>query len=283
MPELPEVEILVRNLRPLLHRQTIREVQVRRAAVLAPTSVAQLETALVGATFQEITRRGKFLRFELRAKNSRLPLVVLGHLGMTGRMFLARKNAPLPKHTAVVFQLGSRNFVYEDTRYFGRLTLHTSALAELGPDPWDETFTPAHFASALKKSSQPIKVKLLDQSLIAGVGNIYASEALFQARISPRRATNQLSRQQVNKLWQAIRAVLGQAIAFGSTIPLHFGSGKSNGLFYYGSSTGAADTFTERLNVYDRAGKPCVVCSTPIRRLVQAARSTFYCPKCQKC
>ena len=124
---------------------------------------------------------------------------------------------------------------------------------------------------------------MLDQSLIAGVGNIYASEALFQARISPRRTTNQLSRQQVNKLWQAIRAVLGEAIAFGSTIPLHFGSGKSNGLFYYGSSSGAADTFTERLNVYDRAGKPCVVCATPIRRLVQAARSTFYCPKCQKC
>ncbi len=283
MPELPEVEVLARHLRPLLNRRKILAIEVRRQAVLHPTSLARFRRTLLGAKFTGLTRRGKYLLFELLPPDKQTPIILLGHLGMTGRMFLARKNAPLPKHTAVVFQLGSRNFVYEDTRYFGRLTLHTSSLAELGPDPWDETFTPAHFASALKKSNQPIKVKLLDQSLIAGVGNIYASEALFQARISPRRATNQMSRQQVNKLWQAIRAVLGEAIAFGSTIPLHFGSGKSNGLFYYGSSSGAADTFTERLNVYDRAGKPCVVCATPIRRLVQAARSTFYWPKCQKC
>jgi len=282
MPELPEVEILVRNLRPLLHRQTIREVQVRRAAVLAPTSVAQLETALVDATFQEITRRGKFLRFELRAKNSRLPLVVLGHLGMTGRMFLARKSEPLPKHAAVILDLGRRNFIYDDPRYFGRLTMDLSSLEKLGPEPLAADFTIEKFARDLKRSRQPIKVKLLDQALVAGVGNIYASEALFRAGIAPRRAANRLTLAQVNALHRAVRTVLAEAIESGSTIPLNFSAGHTDGLFYYGSAAGQEDFYAERLQVYDRAGKACYHCGSRIHRIRQAARSTFYCARCQK-
>jgi formamidopyrimidine-DNA glycosylase len=286
MPELPEVEILARRLRPLLRGRTIRAIEVRRARVLQPTSVALFKKTLRGATFLGLTRRGKYLLFELRAKKSRAKFTLLGHLGMTGKMFLAQKNGPLAKHAAVVLDLGVNLFVYEDTRYFGRLTLDLTPVARLGPEPLDDAFMPEMLARELKRSRQAVKVKLLDQSLVAGIGNIYASEALFLAGISPRQPANKLTRVQVKNLWQAIRKVLTIAIKFGSTVPLNFNAGKlgglSDGLFYYGSAAGAADFYTERLRVYDRRGQPCVKCATPVKRIVQAARSTFFCPTCQK-
>ena len=282
MPELPEVEILARHLRPLLHGRTIQAVNVRRQRVLRPTSIAQFNEQLLGAKFLSLTRRGKYLLFEMRAKNSQGKFTLLGHLGMTGRMFLVRKNEPLAKHAAVVLDLGARNFIYDDMRYFGRFTLDLTAVEKLGPEPLDESFTPEMFARELKRSRRPIKVKLLDQSLVAGIGNIYASEALFLAGISPRLAANRLTRSQVEKLWHAIREVLTLAIKFGSTVPLNFNTHESDGLFYYGSTAGGEDFHTERLRVYDRQGKPCLTCKTPIKRIVQAARSTFFCPHCQK-
>jgi formamidopyrimidine-DNA glycosylase len=281
MPELPEVEILARHLRPLLCGRTIRGVEVRRQKVLQPTSVAKFKKNLRGAKFLGLTRRGKYLLFELRRKNSREKIILLGHLGMTGRMFLARKNEALPKHAAVILDLGAHHFVYEDTRYFGRMTLDLSSAEKLGREPLAGDFSPEIFARDLKRSRQPIKVKLLDQSLVAGIGNIYASEALYRAGISPRRAANRLTLRQVKKLWQAVRAVLVEAIENGSTVPLNFSAHKSDGLYYYGSAAGAADFYTERLRVYDRKGKPCLKCKTPIKRIVQGARSTFFCPHCQ--
>jgi formamidopyrimidine-DNA glycosylase len=282
MPELPEVEILARHLRPLLHRRTIRAVEVFRPKVLRPTPVSQFKAVLRGATFLDLTRRGKYLLFTLRAAGRHDPFGLLGHLGMTGRMFLSPKERPLPKHAAVVLDLGRNRFVYEDPRYFGRLTLDMRPVAQLGPEPMAEAFTVELLAGALKRSRQAIKVKLLDQSLMAGIGNIYASEALFGAGLSPRRPANRLSRAQVDKLWQSIREVLSTAIECGSTIPLNFQAHASDRLFYYGSALGGEDFYTERLRVYDRAGQPCGSCGTPIKRIVQAARSTFFCPHCQK-
>lgn len=289
MPEMPEVEILARHLRPLIQGRTIRAIDVRRQRVLRPTSTAQLKKALHGAKFLGLTRRGKYLLFEMRTKDARGKFTLLGHLGMTGRMYLAPAKEPPAKHAAVVLDLGARNFIYDDTRYFGRLTLDLTPVENLGPEPLDDTFTPEKFARELKRSRQPIKVKLLDQSLVAGVGNIYASEALFLAGISPRRAANRVTRAEVEKLWRAIREVLTTAIKCGSTVPLNFSGGKSDGLFYYGSApgngdsvTGGTDFYTERLRVYDRHGQPCFKCKTPLKRIVQAARSTFFCPQCQK-
>ena len=282
MPELPEVEILARHLRPLLRRKTIRRVEVRRAKILKPTSLRQFQKTLTGAMFTGLSRRGKYLLFELRSKLSGKPVTLLGHLGMTGRMFLAKKNDPPPKHAAVIFDLGRENFIYEDTRYFGRMTLDLSAVNKLGPEPLDEKFSPEIFAQSLKRSRQAIKVKLLDQSLVAGVGNIYASEALFRAKISPRLAANRLSLTQTEKLWRTIREVLTEAIKSGSTVPLKFAGGKSDGLFYFGRAAETPDYYEERLHVYDRAGKPCMNCRHPVKRIGQAARSTFYCPHCQK-
>jgi formamidopyrimidine-DNA glycosylase len=205
MPELPEVEVLKRHLEPLLRSQRISRVEVRRPKVVAPTSPLQLKRTLQGAVFTGLSRRGKYLLFELRRAKSRERIVLLGHLGMTGRMYLLPRGAALPKHTAVVFELGGRNFVFEDTRYFGRLTLDAGAVERLGPEPLDGGFTAENFAVSLKRSTQPVKVKLLDQAVVCGIGNIYASEALFRAGISPRLPARALKPVQVVRLWRAAR------------------------------------------------------------------------------
>jgi formamidopyrimidine-DNA glycosylase len=283
MPELPEVEVLARHLRPVLRGKSIRSVRVNRAKILQPTSERELKRVLTGAKFKALTRRGKYLLFDFQSPATGKTVTLLGHLGMTGRMFVAGKDEPLPKHAAVVFDLNRGVFVFEDTRYFGRMTLDLSSVAKLGPEPLSEDFSPAGFAKELKRSRQAVKVKLLDQSLLAGVGNIYASEALFRAGISPRRAANRLTLAQVTALHGTIREVLAEAIECGSTIPLNFSGGKkSDGLFYFGRAAGVEDYYEERLMVYDRAGKACLRCKTSIKRIVQAARSTFYCIRCQK-
>ena len=283
MPELPEVEVLVRHLAPLLKNKTITGVKVLRARVLRPTIPAQFEQALRDATFHSLRRRGKYLLFTLRQPRARNSFILLGHLGMTGRMYLQPFERPLPKHAAVTFDVGQFRFVFEDTRYFGRLTLDLTPLNGLGPEILEEGFTMEHLVRALKKSSQPIKVKLLDQSVVAGIGNIYANEALFRARLSPRRRATQLTRPQVRHLRTALRAVLRQAIRSGSTVPLDWtGAVGRDKLFYYGRAAEADDGYEERLLVYDRAGEPCRRCEVLIKRMVHAARSTFYCPHCQR-
>jgi formamidopyrimidine-DNA glycosylase len=282
MPELPEVEILARHLRPLLRGKIIRGMDVRREKVLRPTSLKNFRETLLGAKFTDLARRGKYLLFTLHAKKSRKIIPLLGHLGMTGRMFLAPKNLPLPKHAAVIFDLGATNFIYEDSRYFGRLTLDISPIENLGLEPLEQHFSAKILSANLQRSRQPIKIKLLDQTVVAGVGNIYASEALFRAKISPKLPANQLTLAQTKKLWRAIRDVLNEAIKFGSTVQLKFADGKSDGLFYFGRAADVPDFYEERLRVYGRAGKPCLNCKKPIKKITQAARSTFYCSNCQK-
>jgi formamidopyrimidine-DNA glycosylase len=282
MPELPEVEVLARHLAPSLQNRKIERVDVRRPKIVAPTPLEEFSQKLRGATFVQLSRRGKYLLFDMRGRNGdNFPL--LGHLGMTGRMYLAPVKNPLPKHAAVVFELGAESFVFEDTRYFGRLTLDTQGISALGPEPLGNDFTAEYFFNALQRSAQSIKVKLLDQTLVAGVGNIYASEALFRAGVPPQLPARRLKPPQAARLRTAIRETLRDAIKRGSTVPLNYsGEGGSDGLFYFGSAPGAPDFYEERLRVYDRAGKPCRTCGGLIKRIVQGARSTFYCPKCQR-
>ncbi len=280
MPELPEVEVLVRHLRPALLGQTIRGVSVHRERVLRPTKPRELSDRLIGAKFLRLERRAKFLVFTLRRRGESFQL--LGHLGMTGRMFLVEAGTPLPKHAAVVLDLGAQWFVFQDTRYFGRFNLDASVLTKLGPEPLGSRFKVGEFREALRRSRQPIKVKLLDQSVIAGIGNIYASEALHLAGISPRLPACQLTAPQALRLYRGIRAVLGEAIRRGSTVPLDFaGKGKKDKLFYYGRAKNAKGSYEERLRVYDREGTPCLQCGEKIQRITQAARSTFFCETCQ--
>ncbi len=282
MPELPEVEVLVRNLAPLLEGKTIRALEVRRPRLLRPTSGREFRRVLVGSTFRTLTRRGKYLVFTLENPGRSSTTRLLGHLGMTGRMYVRPETGRLPKHAAVVFSFHRTRFVFEDVRGFGRLTLDTTPLSGLGPEPLGELFGLEHFATALKGSAQPIKVKLLDQSLIAGVGNIYASESLFRAGISPRLPSRRLTIKQVGRLRPSLRKVLTKAIEWGSTVPMDRAGGvKADGLFCYRRTAGSDASFAERLWVYDREDQPCVRCGSPVRRIVQASRSTYYCPRCQ--
>lgn len=284
MPELPEVEILVRHLDPVLLGKRIESVTVHHARSVRPSVPSDFERALVGGVFGHTTRRAKFLCFELLTSKG-ISTQWMGHLGMTGRMFLQPKDRPLPRHTTVNMDLGTQCFVFEDPRKFGRMTLDTSSLAEVGPEPLSEALRAEVFLSVLKKSRQSIKTRLLDQRVIAGVGNIYASESLFRAGIAPQRPCHRLRLQEVERLLTAIREVLEQAIAVGSSIPLDFQSG-ADGLFYYGSERDSASSSNaepkERFEVYDREGEACRRCGSIIRRLVQGQRSTFYCPGCQK-
>ena len=282
MPELPEVEVLVRELAPLLRNKTIRNVRIGRPRVTRPTPVDKIVKSLTGAKILALERRAKYLVFNLRLKDHSTH-TLLGHLGMTGRMYLAPAKNPLPKHAAAVFDLGKESFVFEDTRYFGRLTFDLEPLQHLGPEPLGDEFTVEYFAAALKRSTQPIKVKLLDQSVVAGMGNLYASEALFRAGISPRIPSSRLAKAQAAELREAICETLRRAIRCGSTIAAkHRPSDKRGDLFYFAQSFETENSYAERLRVYDRAGEPCRKCGTPIRKLTQAARTTFYCPRCQR-
>ncbi len=283
MPELPEVEVLARHLRCRLRGKVIQKVVVCRNKVLAGISESTFKRWLGGSQFVGLSRRGKYLLFSLRRARNGRPFQMLGHLGMTGRMYLAEPDKPRPRHTAVMLGLGRLNFIFEDTRYFGRLTLDTKPLKALGPEPLADDFCPHQFRAALSRSRQAVKVKIMDQRLVAGVGNIYASEALFRARINPRKPARCLTDLEARRLWKAIRQVLAEATERGSTIPLDFaGERNADRLFYFGGAGARAGSYKERLRVYDRAGQPCLRCRSPIQRVVQALRSTFYCPNCQR-
>src|SRR5439155_4984867 len=252
MPELPEVEVVVRKLRPALIGKTIKAISVRRLRVIAPTTEQELSRKLSGARFLSVSRRARYIVFNLnRGKTS---FTLLGHLGMSGDMYVVPQREPEPKHSAVVLSFGRDKFIYEDTRYFGRFTLDTDPLEYLGAEPLSKHFKLDEFAASLRRSSQPIKVKLLDQCLVAGLGNIYASEALFRAGINPRTPARKLTRSQIARLWKAIPKVLTHAIRYGTT---------------------RGDNYFERLAVYARLDKPCRTCKNPIQRIVQGARSTY--------
>ncbi len=282
MPELPEVEILVRHLAPLVKNRKILGVQVRRARVLGNLSPRSLARKLRGATFRDVRRRGKYLLFQLTSPPDSAPFLLVGHLGMTGRMYLSPAKSPLARHAAVVLNLGRQNFIFEDTRYFGRFTLDNSRLGKLGPEPLDSAVPPEEFKRGLARSTQSVKLRLLDQALVAGVGNIYASEALFHAKVSPLTPARRLDAAQVERIWHAIRQTLTGAIEKGGSIPLDFsGTGKRDEVFYYGQYPRASEQPSEQFAVYDREGLPCYHCGSLIERLVQGARSTYFCPRCQ--
>ncbi len=235
MPELPEVEVLVRHLSPLLTGRRIVGVTVLKPRSVRPQAPADFVAGLQDAVVDTVHRRGKYLRFGLRSPLGSFSLT--GHLGMTGRMYLLPAGKPLPRHAAVVVDLGEAGWVFEDMRGFGRMTLDPEAVAGLGPEPLGADFTEAVLRDALRKSRQAVKVRLLDQSAIAGVGNIYASEALFRAGISPRRRATTLGAAEVGRLRGAVVEVLEEAIRLGSSLPLDFagdsgsdGSGEA-GLF----------------------------------------------------
>lgn len=272
MPELPEVEWVVRALNRRLPGQTIRSVEIHRSRTVRPDSPEVLVRRLTGARFDTVRRRGKYLVFHLSHAPNRDAFLIAAHLGMTGRMEVVPATSPRPDHSVVTLHLEDRRFDFSDPRVFGRFSLDTAALEELGPEPLSRAFTPAVLEAALAGSRSAVKVCLLDQARLAGVGNIYASEALFRAGIAPDRPAGQLDAVEIRRLHQSLQKTLRDAIQAASD------RGKKR--FYYdGGSTTTGQP--SRFRVYDRAALPCPDCGTPIRRTVQAGRSTYHCPSCQ--
>lgn len=283
MPELPEVEILIRHLRPLLEGTKIQRPQVLKPGLMDKISADDCTSAINGAQLTTIDRRGKFILFRFKPHRNK-PDLVVSHLGMTGRMFLQPLKAPLPKHAAVTWRCGDDQFVFEDPRGFGSFGFRDDSLKRMGPEPLSEAFTIGHLYKELKRSKRTIKACLMDQSLVTGLGNIYVSESLHRAGIRPTKRGQAITKSAAAALWSAIRETLSEAIELGASLKLDFQGSekKGDGLFYFGSSIKTPPELEERFLVYGREGSPCSQCGSFIKRITQDNRGSFYCPSCQK-
>lgn len=269
MPELPEVETIRRGLAKQLKGRRIDGVDWRGAKLRSgsPTPLEQME----GRVVEAVDRHGKYLHWHLSGGYS-----VLVHLGMTGKLLFAEAGEAERSHTHLVLSLDDeKQLRFSDPRRFGCVKLFAPGtplvdLAHFGKDALDPKLTAPEFADAMRASRAPIKAFLLDQTQVAGVGNIYAAEALWRTGISPRRRGASVPRAKALKLLSHVRDVLRDSIASGGT---SFND--------YVDHIGQPGKYVAKLAVYDREGQPCPRCATAIRRISQANRSTFYCPTCQ--
>lgn len=273
MPELPEVETIKRVIGPQIQGLTIERVQVRRPEVVAHPGADAFCRGLAGQTVSGVERRGKFLRFRL-ANGS----CAIHHLRMTGCLLLAPAEMPEEKHTHLVFELGGgRELRFSDTRRFGRFWLLQdgeadtyTGIAKLGKEPFDADFSADYLRARLGKRKKTVKECLMDQTVVAGIGNIYADEILFAARIAPARAASSLTGGEWARLAVAIPERLAYFIEKNAITPEEYL--KTKGQDYRN---------TPFLQVYGQEGEPCPICGTPLRRAVLGGRSSTYCPACQ--
>lgn len=270
MPELPEVETIVRDLARLLPGAKIQRVEVLRPDLIQDDTPDGFAARIRGKKIRGVARRAKNIVMDLGAER------LLVNLGMTGRLLVARADDEEPTHLGVRLSLdGGRELRYHDVRRFGRLWTLTEAEwrawdGELGVEPLSDAFSAAWLAEAAGRSRVAIKTWLMDQARVVGVGNIYASEALFRARVDPRRAANKVGADELARVRDAVREVLQESIDHRGTTFLD-----------YRDARGEEGAFASRLKVYDREGQPCPRCGTPVERVVQGGRSTFFCPSCQ--
>jgi formamidopyrimidine-DNA glycosylase len=263
MPELPEVETVVRSIRPLVGRRIVA-AEFRNLRVLRGGDPDAMSARLAGRKITAIKRYGKFIVASLGGGG-----YLMVHLGMTGRLLLG---GGAGKHTHAIFTFDRGMLLYDDSRQFGCIELSEEfprRVARLGPEPLEVEFD--EFASAMKKRKTRIKSLLLNQTFLRGLGNIYADEALFRAGIHPEALASRIKADRARRLYDAIIAVLTEAIAAG-------GSSISD----YVDAEGRKGFFQISHRVYQRTGEPCVTCKTPIRRVIVTQRSSHFCPKCQK-
>ena len=276
MPELPEVETVRRGLAADIAERPIEQAEARRADLRRPFPT-DLAARLVGRHIADYGRRGKYLLLRLDNDDT-----LIAHLGMSGRMTISHGNRPpLGRHDHFVMDFaGGLRLVFTDPRRFGVIDMAAAGaleahplLARMGPEPLSSDFDGVALAAALKGRKTPIKSALLDQRVVAGVGNIYACEALFRARLSPRRSAHTVQAGRADRLAKAVRAVLEDAIEAGGS-----------SLRDYANTDGELGYFQHRFSVYDREGERCpgCDCDRAVVRLVQSGRSTFYCPTRQR-
>lgn len=264
MPELPEVETIVRKLKPQLVDQTIIEANLRWPRTLAFPTVKKFKEQIKGQKILQVGRRAKFLNIALSEFN------LLIHLRMSGDLFMKEGKIKPEKHDRLILKLaGGSSLVFNDTRKFGRVWLTVnpeSVLGRLGPEPLSGDFTPQWLYTALHHRHRQLKPLLLDQTFLAGLGNIYTDEALHIAKLHPLVLSDSITAKQAQALQAAVRKVLNEGI---------LRNGASIDWVYRGGE------FQNHFRVYDREGKPCPACGAKIERIVVGQRSTHYCPKCQ--
>ncbi len=276
MPELPEVETVCRGLENALLGDVFTSISLRREKLRFPFPEG-FAAALTGKKISRIYRRAKYILLTLDDGT-----VMIGHLGMTGSFRIDKKAGIEPdKHDHVIFEtLSGLTVRYHDPRRFGFMMLSNNdslsthpQLAGIGPEPLGNGFNGPELAIRLKDRKAPIKAALLDQKVVAGVGNIYACEALFRSRISPKRKSHTIKGKRAQDLANSVRDVLEEAIASGGST-----------LRNYSQTSGELGYFQHRFQVYDQEGNNCPhdSCKGQIKRLVQSGRSTFYCPSCQR-
>ncbi len=269
MPELPEVEMVARGLREPLVGQTLTEVRCYWPRHIHDLSVAELQRGIYGRSVQSISRRGKYLLFYLSDGQ-----VLIIHLRMSGRLSVVPADTPTDKHTHTIIALNNgQELRFWDQRKFGRIYLVDDAdeiVGKLGPEPLSPEFTVDLLADLLKGRKRTIKPFLLDQTFIAGIGNIYADEALFYAGIRPTRTTDTLSAAEIERLHAGIRRALKLGIDRGGA-----------SISLYIRPDGTAGDMQNAVRVFRRTGELCYDCHTPIERIVLGGRSTHFCPHCQ--
>jgi formamidopyrimidine-DNA glycosylase len=283
MPELPEVETIVRGLDQRVTGDTIESVWIgsRKQPLKSPAGV--IAATLEGKRILKVHRAGKHIVFDLdgrspssqhktakKRKTASSTAQWIVHLGMTGRLLISEPAADVAKHTHLIAKLSSgRELRFIDPRMFGKLSVHAGGFDPGGVEPLD--IDEEQFIKLFRGRKTPIKSALLNQKLLRGVGNIYADESLFRAGLRPRRRAATITRQQLGKLHKAVREVLREAITAG-------GSSVSD----YVDADGEEGFFQLEHRVYGREAQPCLVCGTSVRRVVLAGRSSHYCANCQK-
>ena len=274
MPELPEVETVANGVHARAAGQRIARVWTSGKPQTFKTPEAEISEALTGSTIDNVRRIGKTIVMTVQRKN--IPAEFLIHLGMTGRLLVSEPNVPIPPHTHAILTLpDGREVRFVDPRRFGRLSIHKPAPEQAvtsykGPGREPLTISPDDFVALFRNRKTPIKAALLNQSLLHGVGNIYADESLFRAGIRPRRQAGRLTRDELLRLRKALMDVLRHAIKLG-------GSSVSD----YVDADGVRGFFQLQHKVYMRGGEPCLVCKTAIKRITLAGRGTHFCPTCQ--
>ncbi len=272
MPELPEVETIVSGLRPLLSTRTIVALRYWDwPPTLAGDEPAAFAVAVSGERIVDVTRRAKYILIHLAGGD-----VLAVHLRMTGGLVYYPQPVPPGKTTRLIFDLdGGAQLHFTDLRKFGRVQRLPGAdlpafHARLGPEPLPESFTLADFRALLARRRGLLKPALLNQRLLAGLGNIYADESLYRSRIHPQRRIETLSAEETARLYEAVRAVLSQGIA-----------NRGTSIDSYRDARGAQGSNQAALLAYGQTGQPCPRCGTPIERIVVGGRGTHYCPTCQ--
>jgi len=271
MPELPEVETIARGLNKRVAGDAIESVWLGAKPEPLKSSAKEIVAALESKIISGVRRVGKHIVFDLASSNGSPARNTqwIVHLGMTGSLRVSAPDVPVEKHTHAILKLASGGELrFIDPRRFGRLSV-MEQFAAPGSEPLHISFE--DFAKLFRKRKTPIKSALLNQKLLSGVGNIYADEGLFRANVRPRRRASSLTRDELKRLHAALKKVLNQAIRLG-------GSSISD----YVDVDGEEGFFQLKHRVYGREGKPCMVCKTPIKRIVIAGRSSHYCPHCQK-